>query len=236
MEEIELSVMQHTTDPTLTVNVLQPLLDQFKTQAHVQVHLQCLDWVTDRHELTKMALYHHGPDVSEVGSSLVSEKVVMNALRPFAPWELAKIGKPIEFVPACWSTTQVADDGQVWAVPWLAEAFVIHYRKDWLRQAGVDETSAFQTHAQIAQTAARLKANGVAIPVEHPFRSDRFIALHVLASWLWGQGGDYLSPDRKRVLLDQPEALAALQAYFSLLNLLSPEGRRLMIEVGNEPL
>ena len=94
MEEIELSVMQHTADPALTANVLQPLLDQFKAQAHVQVHLQCLDWVTDRQELTKMALYHHGPDVSEIGSSLVSEPIAMNAVRPFTPWELAKIGKP----------------------------------------------------------------------------------------------------------------------------------------------
>jgi multiple sugar transport system substrate-binding protein len=236
MEEIELSVMQHTADPALTTNVLKPLLDQFRAQTRVQVHLQCLDWVTDRQELTKMALYHHGPDVSEVGSTLVNEKVAMNAIRPFAIWDLAKIGKPSQFVSACWSTTQVADDGQVWALPWLAEPFVIHYRKDWLRQAGVDETAAFQTHEQIAQTALRLKESGVDIPVEHPFRADRFIAMHVLASWVWGYGGDYLSPDHKRVLLDRPEALAAFQSYFGLLNLLSPEGRRLMIEEGNEPL
>ena len=236
MDEIELSVMQHAADPTLTAQVLQPLLNQFQAQTRVRVNLQCLDWVTGRHELTKMALYHHGPDVSEIGSSLVSEPIAMNALRPFALWDLAKIGKPLDFVPACWSTTQVADDGQVWAVPWLAEAFVIHYRKDLLRQAGVDEATAFQTQTQIVQTAARLKDSGVAIPVEHPFRADRFIALHVLASWMWSYGGDYLSPDRKRVLLDQPEALAALQSYFGLLNYLSPEGRRLMIEEGNEPL
>lgn len=236
MEEIELSVMQHTADPALMVNALLPLLDQFKAQSHIQVQLRCLDWITDRQELTKMALYRHGPDVSEVGSTLVSEKVAMNALRPFTAWELSRIGKPPEFVPACWSTTPVTSDGQVWAVPWLAEAFVIHYRKDLLRQAGVDETAAFQTHAQLAHTAARLRDNGVAIPVEHPFCADRFIALHVLASWLWGHGGDYLSADHRRVLLDQPEALAALQSYFGLLRLLSPEGRRLMIEEGNEPL
>jgi multiple sugar transport system substrate-binding protein len=236
MEEIELSVMHRAADPAQTANVLQPLLDQFESQARVQVHLQCLDWTTANHDLTKVALYHHGPDVSEIGSTWVSELIAMNAIRPFAPYELAKIGKPLEFVPASWSTTQVAGDDQVWALPWLVEPFVIHYRKDWLRQAGVDEATAFQTHAQIAQTAARLQDSGVAIPVEHPFRADRFIALHVLASWLWGYGGDYLSPDRKRVLFDQPEALAALQSYFGLLSLLSPEGRRLMIEEGNEPL
>ena len=51
-----------------------------------------------------------------------------------------------------------------------------------------------------------------------------------------GNGGDFLSPDRKRVLFDQPEALAGLRSYFSLLGFLSPEGRRLLIEDGNESL
>lgn len=236
MEVIELSVMHHADDPAVTAQVLQPLLDQFKAQARVQVNLQCLDWPTAKHDLTKVALYHHGPDVSEIGSTWASELIAMNAIRPFAPWDLAKIGKPIEFVPACWSTTQAASDGQVWALPWLAEPFVIHYRKDWLRQAGMDEVTAFQTHVQIVQTATRLMNEGVDIPVEHPFRADRFIALHTLASWVWGYGGDYLSPDHKRVLFDQPETLEALQSYFGLLSLLSPEGRRLMIEEGGEPL
>jgi multiple sugar transport system substrate-binding protein len=236
MEEIELSVMHRAADPAQTPNALEPLLDQFKSMARVQVRLQCLDWATANHDLTKVALYHHGPDVSECSSTWVGELIAMNAIRPFASYELARIGDPLEFVPACWSTTHVAGSDQVWALPWLAEPFVIHYRKDWLRQAGVDEATAFQTHAHIAQTAARLKANGVAIPVEHPFRADRYIALHTLASWVWGYGGDYLSPDRRRVLFDQPEALAALQAYYSSLSLLSSEGRRLMIEEGHEPL
>jgi len=236
MEEIELSVMHHAADPELTAQVLQPLLDQFKAQARVQVHLQCLDWTTAKQDLTKVALYHHGPDVSEIGSTWVSELIAMNAIRPFAPHELAKIGQPAEFAPASWSTTQVAGDNQVWALPWLAEAYVIHYRKDLLHQAGVDEATAFQSHAQLEQTALRLKASGVDIPVELSLRADRFGALHTLASWVWGNGGDFLSPDRKRVLFDQPGALAALRSYFSLLGLLSSEGRRLMVEEGNESL
>ena len=236
MEEIELTVMNHTVDPAQTAQVLQPLLDQFQAQMRVHVHLQCLDWTTARHDLTKVALYHHGPDVSEIGSTWISELIAMNSIRPFVVTELTKIGQPQDFVPACWSTTQVAGSDQVWALPWVAEAFVIHYRKDLLRRAGVDEATAFQTHAQFVQTAARLKDSGVAIPVEHPFRADRFIALHVFASWLWGYGGDYLSSDHRRVLFDQPEALAAWQSYFGLLRLMSPEGRQLMIKEGTGPL
>ena len=166
MEEIELSVMHHAADPALTAQVLQPLLDQFKTQARVQVRLQCLDWTTAKQDLTKVALYHHGPDVSEIGSTWVSELIAMNAIRPFAPHELAKIGQPSEFAPASWSTTQVAGDNQVWALPWLAETYVIHYRQDLLRQAGVEKATAFQTHAQLEQTAARRHAGVVDIPVE----------------------------------------------------------------------
>jgi multiple sugar transport system substrate-binding protein len=225
MDEIELTVQQHTPE---TAAALTALLQQFEAQTHVRVKLRLLDWLEARAELDRVALRGQGPDVSEIGSTWVSELIAMDALRPFSPPELAKIGKPPQFAPASWNTVHIEGDDAIRAMPWQAETYVIHYRKDLLHAAGVDEATAFQTHAQLEQTARRLQASGVPVPVELPLTSDRYGTLHALASWVWGRGGDFCAPDGKRILFDQTAALAALQSYFGLLRYLSPEGRRMM--------
>jgi multiple sugar transport system substrate-binding protein len=233
MEEIELSVMLHNAQ---TADVLQPLLKTFEAQSGVHVNLTLLDWSVARAELNKAALYHHGPDVSEIGSTWVSDMISMSVLSPFYPEELEHIGKAEEFVKAAWSTGKSPADDDLWAIPWHAETYVIHYRKDLLQQAGIDETTAFQTHAQISQTAAQLQKSGVDVPVELSLQSDRYGTLHAMASWIWGYGGQFLSADGKSVLLDKPKALEAIKAYFGLLKCASAAGREWMYEKGVTPL
>ncbi len=225
MDELELTVQQHTPQ---TAAVLTGLLQQFEAQSRVRVKLRLLDWLSARAELDRVALRGQGPDVSEIGSTWVTELIAMNALRPIATAELSKIGKPQDFAAASWKTVHIEGDDSIRAVPWHAETYVIHYRTDLLRQAGLDEATAFQTHAQIDRTAQRLKEIGVPVPVELPLTSDHYGTLHALASWVWGRGGDFCTPDGKQVLFDQPAALDALRSYFGLLRHLSPEGRRWM--------
>ncbi len=225
MDEIELSVQQHTPQ---TAEVLTALLKQFEAQTHIHVKLRIFDWLSARAELDRIAVHGQGPDVSEIGSTWVTELIAMNALRSFATPELAKIGRPHDFAKASWKTVHIEGDDSIRAIPWHAETYVIHYRKDLLQQAGIDETTAFGSHAQIDRTAGQLQALGVPVPVELPLTSDRYGTLHALASWVWGRGGDFCSSDGKRVLFDRFEAVSALRAYFGLLRRLSPEGRRLM--------
>lgn len=225
MEEIELSVQQHTPQ---TAEALTALLKQFEVQTHIHVKLRVFDWLSARTELDRIAVHGQGPDVSEIGSTWVTELIAMNALRSFMTPELAKIGRPQDFAKASWKTVHIEGDDSIRAIPWHAETYVIHYRKDWLKQAGLDETTAFESHAQIDRTAGQLQAIGVPVPVELPLTSDRYGTLHTLASWVWGRNGDFCSSDGKRVLFDRFEAVSALRAYFDLLRHLSPEGRRLM--------
>lgn len=233
MEELELSVMAHTS---ATEETLNGLLQEFQAQSDIHVNLTCLDWATARAELNKSALYQHGPDVSEVGSTWVPDLISMNVLNPLLPHETQGMGGIRDFAPATWSTVQMPDDPYPWALPWHAETYVIHYRKDLLKKAGVDEASAFKTHATIEETAARLAKIGVAAPVELTLQTDRYGTLHALASWVWAQGGDFLSADSKRLLLDQPQVMQAIRAYFGLLLHANDKGRQAMREKIDIPL
>lgn len=234
MEEIELSVMIHTP---ATAATMQALLDEFKAQHGIQVNLTCLDWVTARAELNKAALYHHGPDISEVGSTWVPDLISMDVLSPLIPYEVGDSGNAAEYVPASWNTVQMPGEPLPKALPWHAETYVIHYRKDLLEKAGIDPLTAFRSHEAIDATAATLAAKtDIPAPVELTLQTDRYGTLHSLASWVWANGGEFLSADSKHLLLNQPKALEAIQSYFALLKYATPEGRKAMLEKTDTPL
>ncbi len=227
MPEIEFSFMIHTPE---TVEVLSSLLKAFEAQTRVQVNLHPLYWENARNDLNKVALYHQGPDVSEIGTTWASDMIAMNALRPFTMAEIYRIGKPEEFLAESWKTGHLVNDDTQWAIPWLAESFGLHYRADLLKKAGVDEATAFATHERLEETVAALEKSGVAVPIEFPLSLDTFSNLHSLASWVWTAGGNFSSADGSRVTFDQPEALGAICRYFGLLRGLSPRARQLMRE------
>ncbi len=231
MVELELSLMNHNAQ---VEPLLRQILDDFQAKTGIRVHIQLLEWETGRAELTRSALYHHGSDVSEIGSTWVSDLVAMNALRPFSPPEVAAIGQPDEFAPAAWETCSLYGDKTIWAVPMVVESFMLHYRKDLFAQAGLDPQAAFASHAAMEQAALALRQCGVDVPVLPPMTHDRYGALHSLASWVWAAGGDFCSPDGRHLLLDEPEAMQGIQSYFRFMSQMTPAGAQML--AGNRGL
>ena len=57
----------------------------------------------------------------------------------------------------------------------------------------------FNLPQAMLQTCARLQAAGVVNPIVLPSRQSR-MTLQNMAGWVWGAGGDFTSPDGKKVL------------------------------------
>jgi multiple sugar transport system substrate-binding protein len=211
-------------DPEIVAN-LRSLLAEYSRSRRVEVVLHEMDYGTGWAEFIRTAVHGGGPDVSEVGTTWLSDFVAMNALQPFAPAELQRVGSAKAFVPAVWHSGLSAEN-EVWAIPWLTDVSVVYYRRDWLAKAGVDEKAAFQTSEQFEQTLKQLQAAGVEMPWTAPTRRS-YISLHNLSLWLWDKGGNYVDSSGKRLLIGSPEFRAALRAYFSLYRYLAPAVRNL---------
>ncbi|MBN1888651.1 MAG: extracellular solute-binding protein [Thermoflexales bacterium] len=224
MDALTLTIMARGVDP---VGDLRPLLDQFEAEYHVPVHVDAFSWATGWASLVKLALYKTGADVSEVGTNWVGNLVTMMALHPFHKTELAALGAPSAFLPTAWQGGSVLGEKEVWAVPWLADTRLIYYRRDWLQQAGIDEASAFLTPAALKQTLGQLRASGVSATPWIVVTQSTSLTLHNVSGWVWAAGGDWISPDGKRILFDQPEARAGLKAYFDLHRYMLPAARSL---------
>ncbi len=224
---LELSIMNH--GPRF-VEEMRTLVDRFEKNTRAEVHLRVFEWRDAWAELVKVALYNDGPQVSEIGNTWLSEFASMNALRPFVGTEITRLGSAQQFLPSAWqSVTSIASSNQsatMWAVPWLADMRLLHYREDMLERAGIDAHAAFQTAQTLLDTCARLQAAGVAHPIVLPTRQSR-MTLHNLAAWVWGSGGDFTSPDGKRVLFITEQARAGIYAYFDLARYMSPDVRQL---------
>ncbi|CAG0930398.1 hypothetical protein TFLX_01713 [Thermoflexales bacterium] len=207
--EIELSIQAPSAE------LIQPLLQDFETQHRIRVKLRVLSWDTAWSDLVKVALYGDGPDVSEIGSTWLGDLVAMNALHTFTPDEIILLGKASNFMPAAWQGCHISNQSEVWAIPWMVGIRLLFYRRRLLEQAGVAEATAFQDAAQLNATLQRLQEQGIGVPWTAPTGLTHTTLLNV-CSWVWGEGGDFITPDGKRTQFADPPALAGIGQYFAL--------------------
>ena len=223
---LELSMMNHGGR---FKQRLQELLAQFELDNNVAVNVRFLEWRDAWADLVKVALYHDGPHVSEIGNTWLSEFVSMNALRPFVGQELTRLGAPRKYLSSAWHATKLAgqpdSDAMAWALPWLADLRLIHYRQDLFERAGVD-TTAFQTPQALLRACQQLRAAGIDSPIVIPMRASR-MTLQNAAAWVWGNGGHFISPTGKRAVFNSPEAKAGFCAYCELVRYISEDLRHL---------
>ncbi|MFH1523558.1 MAG: extracellular solute-binding protein, partial [Chloroflexota bacterium] len=203
MEEITFSVFEHGTG---SVESLPTLLQQFEQQFGIRVHLELIpSWEKGWSRLVEVALYHGGPDVSEIGDTWVGDLVRMEALRPFNQMEVDEITQGAHYFESVWRTSTREDhEGSViYSIPLASDARVFFYRRDLLEKAGVKEATAFKDFTNLETTLLVLKEKGIRIPLVLPTRRSH-MNIHYIASWIWGAGGDFLTPDGTGLAFNQP--------------------------------
>jgi multiple sugar transport system substrate-binding protein len=226
MEEITFSIFNHNDAALKNMEVL---LQKFEQRFGIRVHIDKVPSSAARwSKLVETALYHNGPDISEVGNTWVGDLVRMEAVRPFKPDEVTEIVGERHFFDAVWNSNLVMDHGSpiVYSIPLLADVRVLFYRRDLLAKAGIEETNAFNDFGQLEKTLNSLKVRGIPMPWVFSTRRTS-MTLHLAASWVWNNGGDFLSPDGTKLAFDQAQAMNGFKSYFRMARHLSPEARNL---------
>jgi multiple sugar transport system substrate-binding protein len=206
--------------------VLQPLLDQFAAEQGITVRVRPLSWDTGWSDLTRVARTGSGPDLSEIGSTWLGDLIATQALRPFGLADVRQVGGASAFLPVAWQVGHPTGQAKTWAIPWLVGARLLYFRRRLLEAAGVSSATAFGTADQLDRTLGRLQAAGVELPWIVPTGTTHTSLLNA-ASWVWGAGGDFVTPDGKRLLFHEPAARAGWRAYFALRRYLAPAARHL---------
>ena len=142
MSPVELSICLTRIQTTQDIDhLLEPF--NAKRSADNQAKVRVIVWDNYKTELTSMALYGRGSDISQVGAPLMSDLLAMNALRPFKEIEITSLGGAEAFNPIAWQSSRRVFEKQVWAIPWLADPRAVIYWRDMLEKAGVSTETAF---------------------------------------------------------------------------------------------
>ncbi len=218
MPEIEFTLMSNV----YTAEALAKSLQELSSQTGAKYHARFLTWGPAWTELVRVALYGYGPDVSEIGTTWVGDLVGMNSLHSFTPAEIEAIGGAGLFLKPAWQSGMVGLDHKVWSIPWLADTRLVYYRRDLLAKAGVSEAGAFASLAAMKNTLQQLRDAGIPLPFVIPTGANR-MGLQLLASLVWGAGGDFVERDGRGTLLNQPQTRQGFYEYFELGRYLVPE-------------
>ena len=204
---------------------LLKLIDEFQQIRNVQVRVEQMEWEDAWPKLLSYALSGKSPDVSHVGSTWVSSLVGMNAARKFSQQEVAAMGGSKVFVQPAWQSAVI--DDAIYSIPWSSFTFLVYYRRDHLKAAGISEEHAFDTAEDFHKSVQILKENKAISPLILPSGRPFLDRIHMATSWMWGAGGDYFSADGRQVLLNSPETRAGLKSFFGLYHLMSPDDYQL---------
>ena len=216
MTEIEFSLIGQPS-PTL-----QNLLARFQDERKISVKIRVIEWDNAWHDLLMWALYEQGPDISHVGSTWAASLVALNALRSFPENEIKETGGQMAFLQPAWQSVKTTGSNAIWSMPWNTYTFLIAYRRDLLEKAGVDESIAFATADDIKKTLQKLLVGGFQYPWVLPVGESHLDTLHYLASWVWGSGGDFITPDGHHTAFTEARTFKAIESFFQLMTYMQP--------------
>ena len=224
MAEVEISINNSSDNPEKD---FREVLGKFESQRGAKVHCTVYDWGNSWAEVMKIVLYKHGPVMSQVGSTWLGSLEATQGIRPFSPAEVNQVGGAEAFYPVAWKAGVSAETGRVLSIPWFLDTYVLYYRKDLFKKAGIDESTAFESLEALTATVHKLAAAGESLPLAMPTVHSSRANLHNLAGWIWNYGGDFISENGKQLLLSDPKTRQGLKMYFSLASALPEPAQQL---------
>lgn len=215
---VEMWVMPNSLNP---VTDIEDLLKPFEEKTGIKVKVTSVDWGAGWSKITTAATSGDVPDIAQLGSTWVSAITAMGALEEISKESIAKLGGAQTFVPVAWQTSQIEGSGKITAIPWFVDARAIFLRTDAFAKAGINTSNladwdSFKSSLKKLYDADIVMDGQPMAPLGISGKND-WNVIHSLAPWIWMAGGDFLSPDRKKCILDSEAAFAGVTYYLGLV-------------------
>ncbi len=104
-------------------------------------------------------------------------------------------------------------EGQTYALPFTAEASAMYYNKDLFKKAGLDPEKPPTTYAEVREAAKKVRALGDSYYGFTFAGACGGCNVFEFTPHVWASGGDVLSEDGSKAMLDTPQVTEGLQLY-----------------------
>ena len=184
------------------------LMQDFTQQTGIQVQVDAVPWGNVNDKLTTAVASGDGPDVMQIGLSLLPTFESANALLDLRQYVGAHPGLQSANYLSAVAADKINPSGKVLSTPWVSDVRVLFYRTDILSAAGISSppTSWSELHADAATLAKRGQGKyGYYIP-----QWDSALPIE----FTWDAGGDVVDSSGK-VNFNTPQFKSAVDFYVS---------------------
>ncbi len=195
--------------------ILNPLVKEFQ-QLHPEIKLELMH-IPDKYfqKLHTLIAANLSPDVVFVNNIQFPIYASNNAFLPLEKYlSASKVLKASDFYPQTLEGFRL--EGQLQGIPRDASNMVVFYNQELFDRAKVPYPKANWTLQEMIKTAQALTldANKDGKPEQFGVSFQNHFLFWT--PYLWSMGGDFFSADRKKALLESPEALAGIQMHADL--------------------
>jgi multiple sugar transport system substrate-binding protein len=190
-----------------TASAFEELVADFTAETGVEVEVDAIPWDAVNDRLTTAVASGEGPDVTQIGLSLLPTYLAGEALMDVSGYVADYPNLAADNFPSA-VMTALNPDGAVYSFPWVSDTRVLFYRSDILAEAGFDAPPA--TWSEILDMAAVLAGRG---STQYGYYIPQWDAPLPVA-YTWQAGGDVLASDGS-IDLDTPEFRTAVDHYLA---------------------
>jgi multiple sugar transport system substrate-binding protein len=184
------------------------LMQDFTKQTGIQVQVEAVPWANVNDKLTTAVASGNGPDVMQVGLSLLPSFVSASALLDLSGYVKDHPGLQSANYLSAVATDKINPAGKVLSVPWVSDVRVLFYRTDILSAAGI--SSPPTTWSQFHDDAAKLAQRGQGKYGYYIPQWDSALPVE----FTWEAGGSVMDSSGK-VTFDTPQFKTAADFYIS---------------------
>ncbi|GAA1711665.1 extracellular solute-binding protein [Nonomuraea bangladeshensis] len=197
-----------TTRPDSEGPTFQALIKEFEA-AYPGIKVKYVNVPSDQAQNQFQTAAQAGSGAPDVIRSEVAWTSQFASLGYLQPLDGSRaVDQPGDFLPGPSSSTKY--NGKTYAVPQVTDTLALIYNKRLLKEAGHEEPP--KTVAELKQTALDVKAKtgaqGLALNVDSYF----------LLPFMYGEGGDLLDVQNKKIVIDSPANVRAMQTVADLIS------------------
>ena len=216
--ELSLWIMPNSTKPQQD---MEAVVEKFEAlNPGVDVRVSVVDWAGAWTKLTTAAIGGDGPDVVQLGTTWCASMTDMGTLLPLDSLVAATDAKNA-FLSSTWDAMKPRASEHPTSLPWFIDVRPVFYRTDVFAKAKVDAKSilTWDDYAKALGKihAADIKNNGETVSAVGFTGKNDWNVVHNFAPWIWGTGGDFLTPAGDKCALNSPESMQGILFFLGLV-------------------
>jgi len=216
VKTLQVWIMPNTNNPEKDfLELIKPFLDN---NPDINVKIKVLAWDTAWDKISLSVTSGEAPDITQLGTTWVAAIASNNRLV-----DLTGKYDETKFIPQTLSTTFIESDPKKirYAIPWMVDTRVLYYRKDACEKAKVNPDVDFKTWGSFKKALKKLnnsEINGKKIPAFGICGKKNWDIVHNFSWWIWSFGGNILSDDNRKCVINSDKSFNGIKAYTEMVN------------------